>query len=167
MRFAWILLLLASRLAAAETIALDKDGTLRAGRIESSVKYDEVDGPANTRLEVVSLGGKRRGIYLVTERHDGEDPPSRHQIFLYEKDALKLVFNQIISANRIVFSKHGTGRYVESGWSACMRDQEIKKKSVMRAKKHIILLRLDAKSTKMNETRMTSNEVVKCDELAG
>ena len=185
MRFAWILLLLATPAAAApsagklvtldvdldgdgkpEQITLDKDGTLMAGLGESSVEYDELDGPAHTTVEVISLGGKRRGIYLVTDRQEGEDPPSRHQIFFYQPGSLKRVFNEIVDAKKITFSKQGTGRYVESSWGACMRDQDKKKKSVMRAKKQIVTIRLDAKATKMIETRKTGTEVVKCDELS-
>ena len=185
MRFAFILLVLATPAAAApsagktfsteadldgapgnEKISIDIDGTLTAGLGETSVEYDESDGPRHTTAEVISLGGKRRGIYLVTERQEGEDPPSRHQVFLYEKGSLKLVFNQIIDTQRINFSKKGTGRYVESGWGACTRVQTEKTGPVKRATMQIITLKLDAKATKLVESRKAGTEVQECDQLA-
>ena len=187
MRFALILLLFATPALAApsagkllqfdedldgdgqpETITLDKDGTLMAGLGETKPKYDEDDGPAHTRIEVVPLGGKRRGIYLVTELQEGEDPSPRHQIFLYQPGSLKLVFDQFVSEKKIKFSKLGTGRYVESGWDVCAADErQAKTKPRMRAKERIVTLRLNIKGTKMIELRKNTDKVVRCDELAG
>jgi hypothetical protein len=148
-----------------EKITLDKDGTLTAGPGEISVTYDETDGPTHTKVEVISLGGKRRGVYLVTEHSAGEDPPNRHQVFFYDKGSLKLVFNQLVTEPRIVFSK-GVGRYPESGWDACNRVAKKTKGLAKRATKQIIALRLDAKGTKLVESRTRGTEVQECDELS-
>jgi len=147
-----------------EKVTLDKDGTLSAGLGETSVEYMEPDGPKNTTLEVISLGGKRRGVYLVTKLTEGEDPDPRHQIFLYDKGSLKRVFDQMLQSKRIVFSKLGTGRYVESASEACMRQKPKGPKRI--ATMDTITLKLDAKATKLVESRKPSKETFDCDELS-
>jgi hypothetical protein len=185
MRFAWLALVLFATPAAAapsagklltleadldgdgkaETITLDKDGTLMAGLGEIKPAYDEADGPAHTKLEIVSLGGKRKGIYLTTEREEGEDPPDRHQVFVYKPGSLARAYNEVHD-DHIKWSKLGTGRYVEAGWAACEPASQKAKKPVTRAPTQILTLKLDAKGTKLVTARKNGPDIVKCDELA-
>ena len=167
MRFVWLGLLVPTIAAAApvvsiedggEKITLDADGTLTAGAASIQLKFDRPEGAdKESKLRVVSLGGKRRGILLDSPTDGDEDPPDRHRVFLWDKK-LTLVFDEVIDSP-ITFSPMGTGRYVESGWGACTRVKN--KKEV---KKKVFTLKLVGK--KLVKTSKTSNEVQKCDELA-
>jgi hypothetical protein len=167
MRFALLVLLVGSSTAyAAPDVSLKKDGTLTAWDAKIKLKLDLPDtGTEDSRVEAITFGDKK-GVYVRTVTEGSEDPPDRHRVFLYESGKLKLVYNKVIDTKRIVFAKSGTGRYVESGWGACSREGERKKTTVHFAKKQVITVKLDAKSTKLVETRKPSKEIQDCTQLS-
>lgn len=143
-----------------EKIVLHSDGTLSAGGASLKIPFDRTDAPLqHAELEVVSLGGKRRGIWVRTLHSDDEDPPTRHRVFVLGKGALREVANELV-ATQVKFGKEGTMRYLESGWEACMRVQAKK------VRRQVVTLRLDKAGKKMVKTRKPSAEVQNCNELA-
>lgn len=166
MRFALLLLLVSSTAYAAPDVRLKKNGTLVAWDAKIELKLDlPDDGTTDSRVEAITFGDKK-GVYVRTVTEGSEDPPDRHRVFLYDNGKLKLVYNEVIDTKRIVFAKSGTGRYIESGWGACIREGERKKTTVHFAKKQVITLKLDAKGRKLVETRKPSKEIQDCTQLA-
>jgi hypothetical protein len=108
-----------------EAITLERDGTLTAGTAKIVVKFDREEQPEGMQLEVVPLGGKRRGVMVIGETEGSEDPPSRYQIFLHDKGQLRSVYNEVVDGEPVKFSAQGVGSYLESGLSACLIDKSI------------------------------------------
>jgi hypothetical protein len=162
MRLACLLVLLATP-AFADKVTLAKNGALVLGGVPFPVVYEEDDGPANTVLSMISLGGKREGVLLVTQRHEGEDPPPHSQVFLVDGKQLVKIYDH--EGNAIAFGKAGTGRYLEDVWAACER-ATAKKRNPKKAKLDLITLAFDAKQTKLVEKRAWSGKTVNCTELS-
>ena len=150
-----------------EKIVLFGDGTLAVGKAKIKLVFDRPEGATtDSQLAVVSLGGKRRGVHLISPTEDVEDPPPRHRVFLYDKGTLRLVHDDVVGST-VKFSKLGTARYVESGWAACMREQDANPNvTPTRARKQIITLKLDAAGKRMVKTIKPSTEFQDCDQLA-
>jgi hypothetical protein len=150
-----------------EQVVLAPDGTLTAGTATIAVKLDEFATvfADQLRLEVVSLGRKRRGVVVTAPTSDSEDPPNRYQVFLYDQGTLRPVFDQVIGVygvTPLVFAPDGTASYTESGWMACTRKQNEK-----RVKPHRVSLTLDAANSRLIErSRKPVAPAQRCDELA-
>src|SRR5436190_17760157 len=111
MRFAWLLLLLATpAFAGPPDVSLANDGALVLDGKSFPVDYDEPDGPHQTTLAMVKLPGERFGVYLVTHLEQGEDPPPRHQVFLVDGTTLVKVHDH--AGAPITFAR-GAGSYFE------------------------------------------------------
>jgi len=142
-----------------DTVRLLRDGTLTAGDATLAVELHQPGTDDNAEvsdLKVISLGGRRRGVMLVTTVPWGEDEPDRSRVFLYQKGALVLVFDEQRPGLR--FSAKGTGRYLEGFGETCDG-----KKDDARAKVHAVALRLNRKGTEMIRTRAPSRRVISCD----
>jgi hypothetical protein len=181
MRIAAVLVLLAGSASAApliestgdvdgakgvETLRLEPDGTLHAGPASIRVELDD-SHPAfdrQRRISVVPLGGKRRGVLLVTPAEGSEDPPNRNRVYLYANRTLRPVFDNV--GDTPMFDARGVGRYFEDVSEACERawkpDGPPPKVRLVR-----FTLRLDRAGKRLVSTGRRTNEVFDCDHLSG
>lgn len=149
-----------------ETLRLDPDGTLHAGTASITVPLDESQTAFDRqrRLSAVPLGGKRRGVLLVTPTEGSEDPPNRNRVFLYVNGRLRLVFDTV--GDTPVFDARGVGRYFADVGEACERAW---KPGGPAPKVRLVqfALRLDRAATKLVSTSRRTNQVFDCDHLSG
>jgi hypothetical protein len=156
-----------------ETITFAADGTLRAGDLEIHLERPETGGffwdkQAAVRAVVLDSAKKQVAIHLGVPTGDGEDPPNIERLFLVKRGRLVKVFDQIVGVynpTELVFPGDGTMRYVESGWTACMRAKPDKAPRL--AARQEVVLRLDRAGTKMVEwKRIDTGEKQDCDQLS-
>ncbi|WP_438026205.1 hypothetical protein [Sorangium sp. So ce233] len=151
-----------------EQITLRAGGVLSAGAASIHVEIEpssEVYWKQQARLEIVALGGTRRGVLFAAPTADIEDPPDRYRVYVLHKGSLVPVLDEVIGAygtTQLQFPGDGTARYIEDGWTACDRVPGAKKVA-----REQVTFRLDAAGTKMTESgRKPTRHVQACDELA-
>ncbi|KYF72247.1 hypothetical protein [Sorangium cellulosum] len=151
-----------------EQITLRAGGALSAGAASIHVEIEpspEVYWRQQARLEIVDLGGKRRGVLFAAPTADIEDPPDRYRVYVLDRGSLVPVLDKVIGAygiTRLQFPGDGTASYIEDGWTACDRVAGAKK--VVREQ---VTFRLDAAGKRMIESgREPTRHVQVCDELA-
>ncbi|WP_437780164.1 hypothetical protein [Sorangium sp. So ce1097] len=152
----------------------DEQITLRAGGLltvgAASIRVEIEPSPAvywkqQARLDIVDLGGKRRGVLFAAPTADLEDPPDRFRVYVLHNGSLVPVLDEVIGAygiTQLQFPGDGTARYIEDGWTACDRVAGAKKVA-----REQVTFRLDAAGTRMIESgRKPTRHVQACDELA-
>ncbi|WP_437634856.1 hypothetical protein [Sorangium sp. So ce854] len=151
-----------------EQITLRAGGVLSAGAASIRVEIEpspDVYWKQQARLEIVDLGGKRRGILFAAPTADLEDPPDRLRVYVLRDGSLVPVLDKVLGAYgmlKLQFPGDGTARYIEDGWTACDRVAGAKKVA-----RQQVTFRLDAAGTRMVESgRKPTRHVQVCDELA-
>lgn len=151
-----------------EPITLRAGGVLSAGAASIQVELEpspEVYWKQQARLEVVDLGGGRRGVLFAAPTAELEDPPNRYRVYVLDKGSLVPVLDEVIGAygiTKLEFPGDGTARYIEDGWTACERVEGAKQ--VVRDQ---VTFRLNAAGTRMTvSSRKPTRHVQVCDELA-
>ncbi|WP_437876572.1 hypothetical protein [Sorangium sp. So ce513] len=151
-----------------EQITLRAGGVLSVGAASIRVEIEpspDVYWKQQARLEIVNLGGKRRGVLFAAPTAELEDPPDRFRVYVLHDGSLVPVLDKVIGAygiTQLEFPGDGTARYIEDGWTACERVAGAKKVA-----REQVTLRLDAAGTRMIESgRKPTRHVQVCDELA-
>lgn len=156
-----------------EWLRLLADGTLRAGDLSIRVELPELndyfwDKQAVLRAVVLDSARKQIAIHLGVPTGDGEDPPNVERLFVVRGGRLVQIFEQTVGVYNptdLAFPGDGTLRYVESGWTACMRAKP--KDITVPVVKQEVVFRLDRAGTSMIEwKRIDTREKQDCDQLA-
>ena len=154
-----------------ESITFDADGTLRAGSLSTRVELPEMndyfwDEQAVLRIVMLDSAKKQVAIHLGVPTGDSEDPPNVERLFIARRGRLVKVFDQVLGVYNptdLAFPGDGTLRYVEQGWTACIRA----KHSTTPVVKQEVVFRLNRAGTSMVEwKRIDTKDTQRCDELA-
>lgn len=156
-----------------DTITLDPDGTLRAGR---SIGQAQIRKPSDyffkeqARIEVVNLGHPdypRAILVSLPRSNEDEDPPNLYQLFVEDQNRLQRILNQEVGSYGVIplrFDGDGTVKYEEDGYTACGRlGPNVRAREAQPATVTLALV-----DGAMKETgRVPLGTTQKCDELPG
>src|SRR5688500_17560103 len=156
-------------IAGDESIVLWSDGTLEVGGLTGHVTIPDASEyfqqhQSTVQVVLVNRRAGVRGVLVGLPVEGDEDPPNRWQLLVRAGATLRLVLDVSLGAYGVTplrFPGDGTARYIEDGWTACIRADH--PRTVRRDE---VTLRAGRSGMMVEAARRPTARAQQCDQLA-